>query len=343
MDTSDPVFPPASAIDWMASQEAVDPATAAVRHDRWVERFDGLVGQLAACVCDRWPTDDAQRAVYGRRVWACFEHHWRRMAEAVPLTFDQVRLRFEQGDLGIHVGEANLLQEVALAQAMEFKQAKAAEMFETEYMPDVRRIARRAGGERAAESVENLAADLILPRPQRSGEALPPRIASYQGRTSLRSWLRTVVVHGWISSTRKAPHIGIAEDADVADHRQASATASGECEDLLQPIFTEAVASIDAEDRMMIKMLVLDNVQQQTLAQSLGVHTGNVTRRRQKALERILVHATTAGRRGRSPGRFDECLESVLTGEDRQLRQSLVTVLAGAVAQGLGRNKESES
>ncbi|MGE4136373.1 MAG: sigma-70 family RNA polymerase sigma factor [Pirellulales bacterium] len=324
------MFPPATAVEWIAIQEAVDPASAAQRHAAWVERFGGLLRELSNGVCDQWPPDESQFVHYGRRVWMCLEHHWRRMAAIAPLTFDEVCARFERGDIGVRVGEVNLLAEVMLAQALEFKQAKAALMFETQYMPDVRRIARRSGGERAADSVENLAADLILPREQKRGGELAPRIASYQGRTSLRSWLRTVVVHRWISTARKAPHLAIAQADDVADPRAAAAPGINECEELLRPIFTQAVNSIDAEDRLLIKMLVLDNVQQASLAQSLGVHTGNVTRRRQRALEQILLHASSAGRRDGS-SRFDDCLETILTGGDRDLRQSLAGALAGAL------------
>jgi RNA polymerase sigma factor (sigma-70 family) len=337
MDAGDPVFPPASTTAWMAAQEGLDPLRAAERHGDWVARFDRLVHELSTLVCDRWPPADDQRAGYGRRVWNCFEHHWKRMATGGPLTFDQVRTRFEERELGIRVGDVNLLEEVMLAQAMEFKQAKAAEMFEAQYMPDVRRIARHSGGPRAAESVENLAADLILPRPQRDGSALAPRIAGYQGRTSLRSWLRSVIVHRWISETRKAPMAVMAEAQAIADPRASAPAMTDGCEELLGPIFTEAVRAIGAEDRMMIKMLVLDNVQQQTLARTLGLHTGNVTRRRQRALEQILAHATSAGRGGSSAGQFDECLEAVLTGDDGDLRQTMANALAAAFAQNPGQ------
>jgi len=110
------------------------------------------------------------------------------LAERVLRAFQrsEVVRRLEAGQLGYREFTANVLQDVALAQAMEQGENRAAEMFDSDYMPVVRRVAQQAGGSRA---VDNLVAELILPRGDR-----PPKIALFQGRTPLASWLRSNVV-----------------------------------------------------------------------------------------------------------------------------------------------------
>ena len=334
MTAIDSLPPPLALAAWIAEQEGLAPSAAQDRRGQLVERFAQMLAELAAAVCDRWPPDEAVRAAYAQRVWACFEQHWRRLAAAGRLGFDEMARRFESGDLGIHVGGANLLAEVMLAQSLELKQAKAATMFDTQYMSDVARIARRYGGPRAVESVENLAAELILPRDSARRGSLPPRIASYQGRTSLRSWLRAVVMHHCISGARKKSPTALPDQAVLADGRPAVPAGSDDCEELLRPIFNDAVRALAAEDRLMVKMLVLDDLPQQALAQSLGIHSGNVTRRRQRAIGQIMSHVAEAGRDCPARQQFQDCMDSVLAGDDRALHQTLGTVLADALRQG---------
>jgi hypothetical protein len=82
----------------------------------------------------------------------------------------------------------------------------------------------------------------------------------------------------------------------------------------------------------MLKLLVLDDVPQQEVARMLGVHSGNVTRRRQRAAESVwqavASHAERAGKRRAAT----DCLELVLAGEDAELRSELARELAAAVA-----------
>jgi RNA polymerase sigma factor (sigma-70 family) len=333
MAKSRTLLPPLSLAKWMASQEGCSDEQVVDCQKRWVREFHELLERMASGVCDSWPLDDCEYDAYGLRVWTCLEHHWRRLAKDEPVSFRQARDRFESGDLGVSVGQANLLAEVMLAQALEFKQGKAAVLFEDQYMPDVRRIARRAGGERAVDGVDNLLADLILPRESARYGTLPPRIASYQGRTSLRSWLRVVVANRTASEARRKTHSALPADALIAERDAAMATPTCDCEGLLGPVFREAVATLAADDRLLVKMLTLDGVPQQALAKSLGIHSGNITRRRQRALQRIFEHVASAGHASPARARFEECLQSVLAGENPQLQRALGGLLRTAFDQ----------
>ncbi len=336
MASSRMLLPPLSVAAWMAEQEGRQPNAAAERHAQWVRQFEALLAELAAEVCDAWPPADGhQQDAYGNRVWTCLEQHWRRLAETGRVSFDEILARFKSGDIGIPVGAGSLLAEVMLAQALEFKQSKAAVMFDTRYMPDVRRIAQRAGGERAVEAVENLAADSILPRESAAARQLAAAHRQLPGthcaaRAGCGPWSCTARP---ARAAARRPH-RCPSTCRSPIRRAAEPRGTSECEDLLKPVFSAAVSALPAEDRLMVKMLTLDGVPQHALAATLGIHSGNVTRRRKRALEQVLGHVTAAGRASQAQLRFQECLQSVLTGGDRTLQQSLAAVLAEALQPG---------
>ncbi len=209
------------------------------------------------------------------------EYHWKRLSEMQTMAFAQLAARLEAGDLGYERSSANVLLEITLAQALELRNQEAALMFETEYIPFVTSIARRLGGQRAVDVFDNFTAELILPRADSS-----PRISGYHGRTSLRSWLRAVVANLWVSRQRKReavtlnvlPEPEVADPTATLDHRP--------CVQLLRPLFRQAVGQLEAEDRLLIKMLLIDEVPQKELAESLGIHSGNLTRRNSGLLPR---------------------------------------------------------
>jgi RNA polymerase sigma factor (sigma-70 family) len=332
MATSRTLLPPLSLAEWMAAQEGCNADLAASRHQRWVRDFDALLGRLAAGVCDAWPPCEQEHDAYAARVWSCYEHHWRRLSAVEPVSFDQLQERFASGNIGLPVGQVNLLAEVMLAQALEFKHQKAAVLFETQYMPDVRRMARAASGARAAADVENLVADLILPRESARHGDLPPRIATYQGRTSLRSWLRAIVLNHSASESRRKQPVALADEALLAG-RESPLTADSDCQNLLAPIFRQAISTLTSEDRLLVKMLALDGVPQNALAASLGIHSGSVTRRRQRAFEQVLAQVSSATTASPARVRLEECLQTLLAGENLQLQRTLAGVLATAFEQ----------
>ena len=263
---------------------------------------------------------------YARRLWTCLEFHWRRLGANQTITFAELVPRLESGELGYRTVRDNVLQDVVMAEALTQHEPRAAEMFEREFMPVVRAVARRVGGPRAVDAVDNFGAELVLPRDER-----PPRMAQFQGRTPLAAWLRSVVTNYCLSQLRKRQEVTLDQVPERGCEEDPAARADrNPCERLLREVISPVVHGLAAEDRLLITMLVLDEVPQQQLAHSLGVHSGNVTRRRQRISTTIWQEIqTTAEKRG-SRQQVTHCLELVLAGGDRDLQQSLGAALTNS-------------
>jgi RNA polymerase sigma factor (sigma-70 family) len=227
-----------------------------------------------------------------------------------------------------------LLEEVVLAQALESREPVAARTFDQEYMPRVKAVAARMSGPQGLDAIENFAAELIMPR-----EGRPPRIAGYQGRTSLLGWLKAVVANCLVSRARRRDFERGNELDDFADPRPVTANNTTDCEGFLRPVFRQAVDRLSGEDRLLIKLLLIDEVPQKQIACCLGIHSGNITRRHQRITSAIWAHVREAN----GQTRYQECLESVLAGDDRDLGQTLGATLASALQNTPSRQgKETE-
>ena len=273
----------AEATDWIGTQEECADAERQACLERVADRIEKLARQQFEQVNDRGGPDKQTVDIYAKRVWVCLEYHWKRLAHEKRIAFEDVVKQLQPAETDDETPPDSILRDVVLAQSLELGESRAAEQFENEYMPVVRAVARRTGGQRAMDAVDNFAADLILTRGDR-----PARIAGYQGRTFLKSWLRTVVVNFCVSGFRKQRevHPETLSELAVAENTAASSDHS-RCESLLQPIFKQSVQVLESEDRLLITMLVLDNVPQKELAQALGINTGNVTRRRRLGGRRL--------------------------------------------------------
>lgn len=271
----------------------------------------------------------SEQSSYLRRVERCLLHHWERFSNdaAQLFTAEDVLARLERGDLGYERPQSNVVREVILAQALEQHEEPAAKHFEDAFMPIIRSVAQRTAGHRGLDLVENFLADLVLPRENR-----PPRIAGYVGKTSLASWLRVVVTNHCRESGRRSEPVQTVDEWDsVAPALCDPRSDTDGCEGLLQPIFRQAVSGLESEDRLLIKLLILEEVPQQTLAQRMGIHSGNVTRRRQKISQSIWSRVQELGTSSAAPNQVTDCLELILTGSDSELRRSLSDVLANAM------------
>ncbi|MBL9124176.1 MAG: hypothetical protein JNG90_11130, partial [Planctomycetaceae bacterium] len=140
----------------------------------------------------------ADLAPYRARAWQCVAHHVDQFLESRAMSFSEVLDQLEKGQLAYGPVGVNVLAEVVLAQGLEQGEPAAARRFESDYMPAVRQAARKVGGERAIDAVDNFAAELVLPREDRAS-----RLSTFVGRTPLATWLRTVVVNYWITQTRR--------------------------------------------------------------------------------------------------------------------------------------------
>ncbi|MEQ8791506.1 MAG: hypothetical protein RIC55_34905 [Pirellulaceae bacterium] len=320
-------YPPEDDLAWVAARSDW-PAPDLQRFAAVRESLRQLAGELTAQVCGRDVSADLLKARYVPRVWDCIAFHWRRGADdAEPEDMEALVERITGGDLGNRRVETNVLREVTLAEAIEQGESMAAEEFEKQYMPGVRRAAQAIGGPRAVDVVDNLAADLILPRGER-----PPRIATYRGKTTLASWLRAVAANCWVSHLRSQRPAADVQDVQVA--RDVAVEASldeSDCAVLLRPIFHRVVESTATEDRLLLKMLVLDGVPQHRVATSLRVNSGTITRRHQRAAAKILSGVRQTIATGEQPRKGSDCLELVLTGKDSSLKNQLAELVAEGV------------
>ncbi|MBI1312083.1 sigma-70 family RNA polymerase sigma factor [bacterium] len=314
---------PADCSDWVARQEGCSRSDLAGRLEQIWRHLVKTTEEIYAELHVRQST--TPDAVVVQRVWNCVYCHWRRASEQASLSFEAVLELVHSASGGEGAGEHSILKDVVFAQALQNGDGWAAERFETEYMPIVRAVARRAGGQRAMDRVDNFAAELILPRDQR-----PPRIAGFQGRTTLKAWLRAVVANYCISDFRKQREVTLEAEIDRSvDVETEELADQSQCETLLRPVFQQVVGVLEHEDRVLITMLILDNVPQKNLATSLGINSGNVTRRRQRIVQSLCDQMADLAAREQAEQSFSDCLDLILTGRDRALRERLSEVLAG--------------
>jgi hypothetical protein len=317
--------------DWLTRHERCPAAQAPQRLRHLADEIASLAAPLVARICGGTPPPASpQLEPYLQRLHGCLSYHWRRLGRDGRLPFTRLiaHLLPDPPAKGVH---GDLLAEVVLAQALELGEPRAAEVFEVDFMPVVRGTARSVGGEKAVEVVENFAAELVLPR-----EGRGPRIATYAGRTGLAHWLVPVVVNYWRTTRRQRPTVSLSLFPDPPAPDVAEGEAEAPCEGLLRPIFAHTVDVLTPEDRLLLQMLVLEGVPQKELAHSLGLNSGTITRRRQKAIGAMLerLRQLTAG--SRRPGDVANCLQAILAGDDPELRGRLAAVLAGCVRGGAG-------
>ena len=329
--------PPPQLNDWIAVQQQVPGTYADTQRQEIADELDLLVRRLAATVSTDSEINERDR--YVTRVWECLEYHWRAFAKSGPLRFVDVVDRLENGDLHYGSSDANVLADIVLATALEQGEDHAVREFETRYMPVIRAVANRCGGQRAVDTVENFAAELVLPRGER-----PPRIATFRGRTPLSSWLRSVVVNHVISESRKQKVGTVSVAIDIATHDQPERTAEdADCAELLRPLFTNVATELDPEDRLVLQMLVLDGVAQNQLAQALGVSSGTLTRRRQRAARLMLERIQQLADESQQRVSVSDCLHLTIAGDNQDLRQRLAEILAGSLRSKQTSGKEDQS
>jgi len=295
------------------------------------EHLGALVWRLTRDVCGRViGSHDPNYESYLERLRVCIEYHEAQFALTRPLELSLVIKRLERGEFARKTLKGNLPREVVLAQALQLGESRAAEIFDVEYMPTVRAIARHVGGERAVDAVDNFAAELVLPR-----EGRAPRIATFLGRTTLAQWLGPVVANFWRTEARRKRPESLTVLAEFPAREDPAPSVDGlPCEGLLRPIFIGTCRALDLEDRLILQMLVLDEVSQKDLARSLGVNSGTITRRRQRATLLVFSRVRQLASECDNPSQADDCLQLMLAGEDPELRSRLATLFASEIRAG---------
>jgi DNA-directed RNA polymerase specialized sigma24 family protein len=279
-----------------------------------------------------WAVEDPRLITHFTRLQQCVLSHQQLWASDGCLAVSQVveRLQGRSDEDPGNLLTQSRLREVCLAQALEDREERATELFLREYLPPLHRLARQIGGEAAVELADSLPAELILPRPPH-----PPRIAGYRGRAPLLMWLRAVLANLWTTRGRRQQFEPLGS-RDWADHR-GPLRESSPCGELLREPLRRVLTHLHPEQRLILSLLIVHGVPQKAVAQSLGIHSGTLTRRRQQAVEQILAGLREEVLRQPQLAGLRDCLEAILAGDDPEARAMLSEVLTSGIVGSLSQ------
>src|SRR5215471_566697 len=166
----------------------------------------------------------------------------------------------------------------------------------------------------AQDLADSVVADLFLP--DRSGHS---RIASYDGRSSLGTWLRVVICNRAINAQRcsasakstdlktEMPDGPALESIELSMRARRYAAA-------LQDSLSVACRGLTPRERLMLLWRYQDGLQLGQIARLLGIHQSNVTRQLEKMQTKLRddVIAILSTQHGLSRSAIQECLEDIV-------------------------------
>ena len=218
------------------------------------------------------------------------------------------------------------VDELALARACAAGSNSAWEIFLTRFREKLYLSALRIAREDSAarELADTLYADLYGTN-TRDGERVS-KLASYTGRGSLEGWLRTVLAQEYVNRYRRTKRlVSLDEESEegvqfqapnpepipAADQRLAQAT-------------DEALASLCAEDRVVLSAYYLDGRTLAEIARTLGVHESTISRKIDKLAKSLRKQIVAAlARSGMSRRQAEEALEVDVRDLQLDIRRSL--------------------
>ena len=199
--------------------------------------------------------------------------------------------------------------------------------FEASFGPEVTRALGKLSlrGADAAELTQRLRHKLFV-----AAEGVAGRIATYSARGPLRAWLRALVVHEAMSEHRRRGRHEHETDSALgdmaADDDPELAQIKARYAAPFREAFGEALASLSARDRNVLRLVYGEGVTVEQVALMIGVHRVSVSRWLQQT-RRDLLEGTRS--RLRSRLRLDEselasltrlCLSQIDVSLDRLLR-----------------------
>jgi RNA polymerase sigma-70 factor (ECF subfamily) len=179
------------------------------------------------------------------------------------------------------------------------------------FVTDLVRFCYRHGTDNE-EVADSVLVSLCLP--DRSGRQ---RIASYDGRSSLATWLRVIVINRAINDRNEKK---IANDDSVVDVPDSRAVVNMECavragrySKALSESLSCAFQTLTARERLMLLWRYEENLQLGEIAKLLGIHQSNVTRqlvRLQARLRDTVIRCLTSEHH-LGPSAVQECLADI--------------------------------
>ena len=218
------------------------------------------------------------------------------------------------------------VDELALARACAAGVNSAWEIFLTRFREKLYLSALRIAREDSAarELADTLYADLYGTN-TRDGQRVS-KLASYTGRGSLEGWLRTVLAQEYVNRYRRTKRlVSLDEESEEGAQFQAPDPQPVPAADQrLAQATDEALASLCAEDRVVLSAYYLDGRTLAEIARMLGVHESTISRKLDKlakALRKQIVAAL--GRSGMSRRQAEEALEVDVRDLQLDIRRSL--------------------
>jgi len=164
--------------------------------------------------------------------------------------------------------------------------------------------------------------------PDRSGRQ---RIASYDGRSSLATWLRVIVINRAINQRTSQRILSQEDITEVPDSRALvsleSVLRARRYQKALTDSLTAALQQLTTRDRLMLLWRYEENMPLGEMAKLLGIHQSNVTRqliRLQTRLREAVIRSLVA-RHKLSSSAIAECLADTI--DNPQLSLSLIDLI----------------
>jgi RNA polymerase sigma-70 factor, ECF subfamily len=208
------------------------------------------------------------------------------------------------------------------------KSEKAWRTFDLRYrrfVTDLVRFCFRHGTDNE-EVADSVVVNLCLP--DRSGRQ---RIASYDGRSSLATWLRVMVINRAINDRNERKPVNDENITDIPDSRAIlnieSTVHAGRYSKALADSLSYAFEALAPRERLMLFWRYEDNLQLGEIAKLLGIHQSNVTRqisRLQTRLREGVIQALSS-QHHLGPPAICECLTDVV--ENPQISISLAKLM----------------
>jgi RNA polymerase sigma-70 factor (ECF subfamily) len=218
------------------------------------------------------------------------------------------------------------VDELALARACAAGVNSAWEIFLTRFREKLYLSALRIAREDSAarELADTLYADLYGTN-TRDGQRVS-KLASYTGRGSLEGWLRTVLAQEYVNRYRRTKRlVSLDEESEEGVQFQAAEPDPiPPADQRLAQATDEALASLPAEDRVVLGAYYLDGRTLAEIARMLGVHESTISRKLDKlakALRKQIVAALV--RHGMSRRQAEEALEVDVRDLQLDIRRSL--------------------
>jgi RNA polymerase sigma-70 factor len=190
-------------------------------------------------------------------------------------------------------------------------------IFETTYRSHIHNLARffHRAGTLADDLADNVLADLFLP--DRSGVS---RIASYDGRSSLNTWLRVIVCNRAINARRsniynsQPPEIGPEIADEPALNSIELAVRAAKYGPALQDSLASACRGLSPRERLILLWRYEHGLQLGQIGRLLGIHQSNVTRQLERTQNKLRDEVITilSERHGLSRLAIEECLQDVV-------------------------------